>query len=147
LKQTVSEAVTQVQSTYESALNFHETLNSLAADETFDIGLYRPILITNGERLASVKGKVGQFQVEFNRVSDELGKIMRDIDEECAKRSPRLGGARPEFFRKWPMQVLSSLRRRGSPERSAPVYEAWIKMLFATNRLVYDVVIASDLVI
>ncbi len=147
LKQMVGEAMTQVQSTYESALNFHETLNSVVSDEDFDVGLYRPILSANDKRLANVKGKIEKFQDEFNKVTDELGKVMREVNEEYSKRSSRLEQARLGLFSELSLRVLSSFSLRGASARHTPVYEAGIKLLFATNRLVYDVVIGSDLVI
>jgi hypothetical protein len=146
VKQAVSKAMGQVKSTHESALNFHEALNSLVSDVAFDVGLYRPILITNGARLAGVKGKIEEFQAEFDRVSKMIDKITRDLSEEHAKRSSSPEPARLGFFRRGSSQVLSSFRR-GAPARRSPPYEAGIKLLFATNRMVYDVAIASDLVI
>jgi len=146
LKETVGKSITQVRSTYESALNFHEALSSLVSDEGFDIGLYKPILSTNGKHLEDVKGKIDEFQAEFGRVADELGTVMQAVEMESSKRSSRLK-VRQGLFKGFQSRVLSLIRGTGAQPPHAPVYEAGIKLLFTTNRLVYDVVIASDLVI
>ncbi len=146
LKQIVGEAMVQLQSTYESALNFRETLNSLMSDEVFDIGLYKPILSTNDKRLANLRNRIEKFHDEFNRVTDELEKVMHGVNEEYSKRLSGLEKAKLGLFRKLALQFLPSFRGTRASARQAPVYEAGIKLLFATYRLAYDVVIASDLV-
>jgi len=146
VNEAVKDAMGQVQSTYMSAQNFHEALNSLVSDVAFDVGLYRPILVTNGTRLASAKGRIEQFTAEFERVYEILDEISRDIEEEQSKRSSTPEADSHGFFASASSRVLSSFRREDSARRS-PTYEAGIKLLFATSRMVYDIVIASDLVI
>jgi hypothetical protein len=147
LRQTVDEAITRITSTYESAINFHEMLNSLVSEETFDVGLYEPILRTNDKRLTNVKNKIKKFQDEFNRVSDELGALMSEINEEYSRRTSKLGLSKLGFSRTFPVGFLLSLRYRFTPRRYTPAYEAGVKLLFTTARLVYDAIIGSDIVI
>ncbi len=147
LRQTVVDAIARIRSTYESARNFHEALHSLVGDETFDVGLYKPIVSTNDLRLARVTNKIEKFQDEFDRVSVELGTVMVEVNTECSRRLSILRLSKLRVLRKLPRGVLSSLRNRGGARRRTPLYEAGVKLLFATSRLVYDVVIGSDIVI
>jgi hypothetical protein len=147
LRQTVNEAIMRITSTYESATNFHEMLTSLVDDESFDIGLYEPILRTNDNRLATVKDKVKRFKDEFNRVSDELRDVTVEINGEYSKRKSMPGSSKLGLLRMLPVRVLLSFRYRFATRRNTPTYEAGVKILFTTTRLVYDTIIGSDIVI
>ncbi len=146
LKETLDEAIARIGGTYESATNFQETLNSLVTDETFDVGLYRPILRTNEKRLVSARIKIEKFHGEYNRMIKELDRIVSEVGKEYLSRASKPGLSNQRVLRNSALRVLSFFHLRSSAGRGTPAYDAGVKLLFATARLVYDVVIASDIV-
>jgi putative peptide zinc metalloprotease protein len=146
LTKTVEDAVTKVESTYESAVNFHETLDSLVSDEAFDVGLYKPILSTNGRHLEGVREDIAKFRTEFARVSKRLAVLAAGVREEQAGRASR-SSPRQSLFTRLLDAARSSRLARGSGRNRTLAYDAEIKLMFATSRLVYGVVIGSDIVL
>ena len=141
----VEEAVSKVESTYQSALNFHETLETLVSDETFDVGLYRPILSINGRQLEGVNDKIGSFQSEFGKISKKLATVAADIRDEQAKRTSTSSPKR-SWLREVAQAVKWSILAGRSSVRTTS-YDAEIKQMFATARLVYGVVVAGDIIL
>ncbi|HXW37584.1 MAG TPA: M50 family metallopeptidase [Nitrososphaerales archaeon] len=143
LVKTVEDAMVRVESTFESAMNFHETLDMLVSDEIFDIGLYKPILSANGAHLHGVKEEIEEFRVEFGKISKRLAtsaEIIRGEASRRAKESPQRAGWSGRLF------SISPLFSRGNRNRSAS-YDAQVKLMFATSRLVYGVVVGSDVIL
>src|SRR5262249_29165755 len=89
LSDAVEEAIGKVESTYESATNFHDTLDSLVSDETFDVGLYKPIMSANGKHLEGIGEKLSDFRTEFGRVSKRMASLAEDVKEEQTERAAR----------------------------------------------------------
>jgi hypothetical protein len=141
----VEEAVTKVGSTYESAVNFHETLEMLVSDESFDVGLYKPILSVNGKQLEGVTDKIASFHSEFGKISKRLVGLSADVVEEKARRKSEQS-AKGSWFED-AVEALKRPRLPGKTPAHAPAYDAEIKQMFATARLVFGVVVASDLVL
>lgn len=146
LTKTVEDAITKVESTYESAVNFHETLDSLVSDEAFDVGLYKPILSTNGRHLEGVREDIASFRTEFARVSKRLAVLATEVREEQAGRAS-VSSSRQSLFKRLLEEAGSSRLARGSSRSRALAYDAEIKLMFATSRLVYGVVIGSNIVL
>jgi Coenzyme PQQ synthesis protein D (PqqD) len=148
LRKVVDESLVRIRSAYQSAKNFHESLNSLLTQQNFDVGLYRPILRANEEHLSGLKEKIQTFQDEFERVSDQLGKMSVAINEQYMKRTASLDVSKQEN----PPSFLNTLFdvlpfHANKDKQRTPVYDAGVKLLFASSRLIYDVVVASDIVI
>ena len=145
LRKMVDGAVSRIRSAYQSARNFHESLVSLLEEQNFDVGLYEPILKTNEEHLASVSEKINNFQEEFTNVFDQLGKMVVAVNEQHSKRVPE---SKPS--KRWakflPLGIID-IRPRTQERRYSSLYYAQVKLLFATTRLLYGVVIGSDIVI
>ena len=146
LTKTVEEGMTKVESTYESATNFHETLGSLVSDESYDVGLYRPILSTNGKHLEGVRERVKDFQAEFAKVSKKLAASKEVIDGEYSRRASGATSPRRQGLRKLVAGFIPKWIRAG-PVRRTPLHDAQVKLMFATSRLVYGVVVASDVIL
>jgi len=143
LMNMVNDAMSKIESTYESAVNFHETLDSLVSDETFDVGLYRPIMSSNSSHLEGVRDKLGNFRTEFEKVSKRLAALAPDVREERSRRA----SSNRSWFEVFTESVRSSRLIGGSSRQRTPAYDAEIKQMFATSRLAYGVVIASDIIL
>ena len=146
LTKTVEGAISKIESTYESAINFNDSLDSLVSDETFDIGLYKPIMSSNSRHLEGVRDKFENFRSEFERVSKRLDGLGPEVREELARRASGPKSLKGRF-RGLLEAVRSSRLIGGSASRRTPAYDAEVKQMFATSRLVYGVVIASDIIL
>jgi hypothetical protein len=146
LTKLVDDAMAKIESTYESAVNFHETLDSLVSDETFDVGLYRPIMSTNSRHLEGVREKFESFRTEFGRVSKRIATLAAEAREELARRA---SGAPSDksLFSRFLEEARSSRLIGGASKDRSPAYDAEVKQMFATSRLVYGVVITSDIIL
>jgi len=144
VREMVGVAESKVGSTYESALNFHETLGYLVNDEAFDIGLYKPILNANARRLEIVKDRIEKFRGEFERVSKKLGSDAVIVAEEGTRRASGPTQSKQGWSNRL-LGVFPSIFNKGALDSRPPAYEAEIKLMFATTRLVYDVVACSDI--
>ena len=144
LRNLVEESLTKVSSTYESAVNFHETLENLIEDEGFDVGLYNPILRANQDRLEGVKEQIDRFQREWARTFDKFSKTEATVTEEIVKRASKVTVAQ-----KSPGLNFNSIMTWFRPSRivrSSP-FEGEVRLMYSSNRLVYDVIAASDMVL
>ena len=147
MAETVGEAISKVRSTCQSAMNFHQTLVSLVSDEAFDIGLYKPILSTNEARLDSMQGEIDSFQDEFEKVSGKLGRARDEVTEERSRRASGSVPSKRNLLRRLRSGVSSSVQTTDSQGRHSSAYETEVKLMFAVSRLVYGVVMASDIVL
>ena len=143
LTKAVDDAMSKMESTYESAVNFNETLDSLVSDEVFDVGLYKPIMSANGRHLEGFNDKFANFKAEFGRVSKRLAALSPEVEEELANRRTQ--------SKSWTKNVLEAVRSTalvgGSSKHRSPAFDSEVKQLFAASRLVYGVVIASDIIL
>ncbi len=144
LAKRVEDSMSKIESTYQSAVNFHETLDSLVGDGTFDIGLYKPIMSTNAKHLEGVQDKFENFGSEFRKVSKRLAALGAEVREEKAKRASKPVSVRSKL--RDLLERAVPLRLRSSRDRS-PAYDAEVRQMFAISRLVYGVVLASDIVL
>jgi Asp-tRNA(Asn)/Glu-tRNA(Gln) amidotransferase C subunit len=142
----VNGAVSRIEGTRESAMNFHETLVSMVSDETFEIGLYEPILSANEKHLGMVENEVKEFKEEFRRIAKEVAATAASITDECSRRASAKGASGPNEFRGIRKLVATWLQVGGQKPRSS-VYDEQVRLMFATARLVYGVVEGSDIVI
>lgn len=144
LARMVEDAIPKIDSTYQSALNFHETLKTLVSDEAFDVGLYKPILNANEKHLAGFKEKVELFHGEF-------GKVSRQIDEDATIVRERAGksSASPAVEKNFLAGLAETFRIwvRGGGSSRNPTFDGEVRFLFAAARMVYDVVMESDIVL
>ena len=143
LSKAVENAISKIESTYESAVNFHETLDTLVSDEVFDVGLYKPIIAANGRHLEGFRVRFENFRSEFGRVSKRLAALAPDVHEELTQRK--------SASKSWSGRLLERIRESrlasGPSRRRTPAYDAEVKQMFATSRLVYGVVIVSDIIL
>src|SRR5487761_1093302 len=143
LRKAVDESLLRIRSAYQSAKNFHESLVSLLDEQNFDVGLYKPILTSDDEHLAGVKEKIDKFQQEYEKALDQLEKTGLNVGEQSAKRATESGRKEGEF----PPAAGFDILRRIRGKQYSQAYYSEVKLLFVTARLLYSVVIASDLVI
>lgn len=143
---TVTEALTRIESTFESASNFHESLENLVVDESFDVGLYKPILTANGQHLKGVKEKIEEFTDEFEWVSKRLTASKTEIGEERSERVSKASSSKQNLFRRL-QGTFQSLWGDHGEKNHTQVYDTQIKLIFATTRLVYGIVIGSDVIL
>jgi len=122
LTKIVEEGMTKVESTYESAMNFHETLCSLVSDETYDVGLYRPILRTNGKHLEGVRDRAKEFQTEFSKVSKKLAASKEVIDGEYSRRASEAKSPRRQGLRKF-VAGFPPLKWIGAGQAGTPLHD------------------------
>jgi hypothetical protein len=141
----VEEAKTKVGSTYESALNFHETLEALVGEEVFDVGLYKPVISVNGRQLKGIRDKIGDFDSEFRRVSKRLANLAVDVKEEKTRRASESAGSQSRL--REIVEEVKGSRWMGKRSLHSPAYDAEIEQMFATARLVFGVVVASDMIL
>jgi hypothetical protein len=146
LTQTVENAVPKIESTYESALNFHETLESLVSDEAFDIGLYNPILHANARHLEGMKEMMEQFRSEFEKASRKIAGDAIMIREERSRRSSEASSTKKNWFRGLAATLRSWKWVGGSWYRTS-AFDAEVRFMFTMARLVYRVTLASDIVL
>ncbi len=144
LAKAVEEAMTKIESAYESAVNFHETLDSLVNDEVFDVGLYKPIMSANGRQLEGFRDRFENFRIEFGRVSKRLATLAPDVREELAGRAK--SSTDKSLSRRLAETVLTS-RLAGGSKVNNPAFDAEVKQMFATSRLVYGVVLVSGIIV
>ena len=139
----VLEAVVKIESTSESSVNFHEMLEGLVTDGSFDVGLYRPILAANAEHLKGVKERIDEFRDEFEWVSKRLETSGEEIKAEAAARA-----ADPLSKKSSLQRLLGSVSRLwgGESREMTQVYDTEIRLVFATTRLVYGIVLGSDVI-
>jgi hypothetical protein len=149
VRTTMIGAIARIRGSYQSAKNFHEALTILLEDQNFDIGLYKPILLTNQEHLKILNDKVVMFEEEFERAFDQIAKSSSILEEQLAKRT----NSEPE---KWPTASSSSPRSIfekinilifNDEEKKSEIYYGEIKRLFGLVRLLYPIIIESDVVI
>jgi len=146
LIETVDGAISRIRGTYESATNFHETLLSLVSDETFEIGLYKPILSANEIQLRTAEDRIKEFEEEFRRISKELLASSASVTEECSRRgSTRATTGRDEL--RSVRRFIASLFHGGGQRTHSLVFDEQVRLMFATTRLVYGVVEGSDIVV
>jgi hypothetical protein len=142
LRGIVIEALGRIRSSYQSASNFHESLKILLEDQSFDIGLYKPIILTDEEHLKLVKDKIGMFEEEFEEALDSLLKTESIVNEQLLKKSSDS---------KEPVSTLARLETifkiGQQQQRYSEAYYGEIKRWFAIVRLVYPVVLESAVVI
>jgi hypothetical protein len=139
----VENAIPKIETTYESALNFHETLDTLVSDETFDIGLYNPILRANAKHLEGVKGRIELFGSEFEKARKRIAADAAVVREERSRRlsealstkKGRLGGL---------VAKVHSWEWAGGPSSTLG---SEVKLMFTASRLVYSVAMGSDIIL
>ncbi len=135
-----TEAAARIASTYESAANFHEGLVSLMDVETYDIGLYKPVLDANARRLEGVGEMLKQFRTELSRLSKRASAGRELLEEERRIReqapAPRGGLVRG---------LLKSITGSGRRGESTAAYETQVRLALATLRLLYQVVAFGDI--
>jgi hypothetical protein len=142
----VENTVPKIESTYESALNFHETLETLVSDETFDIGLYNPILRANTKHLEGVKERIELFRSEFEKASKRLAADAAALQEE---RSRRLANAL-STKKGWLERFVERERLRwwaGSHSGPSSTFDSEARLVYTTARLVYGVATGSDIIL
>jgi hypothetical protein len=149
LRNDVIEAISRIRSSYLSANNFHEALAALLEDQNFDIGLYKPILLTNQEHLKILNDKIIMFEEEFERGFDQLSKTSAMLSEQLAKT-----GAEPKETASSSSSSSLSLEKLKlllpflkTRDKYSPSYYGEVKRLFALVRLLYPVVLESAVVI
>jgi hypothetical protein len=140
----VLEAVGKIESTTESSMNFHEMLEGLVTDGSFDVGLYKPILAANEEHLKGVKEKIGEFKDEFEWVSKRLAASKEEITTESASRAS-VSPPGQNWFRR--LRSGASRLWSGESRDRTQAYDTEIKLIFATTRLVYGIVLGSDVIV
>lgn len=145
LAKTVEEAIPKIESTLESAKNFHETLTSLVQDETFDIGLYKPILNVNGKHLEGVEDKIKKFKDEFGKAYKKLTASAVEIREERDRRTAARTAEKQSRVRTVGQRV-ASLKWVSAGQTHTPTFDAQVRLHFAASRLVYGVVLSSDVI-
>jgi len=145
LSRIVVEAIGKVESTFESAKNFHDSLGSLVTDESFDIGLFKPILTVNGEHLEGVGDRISMFRDEFARISKGLAASRAEVVEEYSRRASKPYPSNRNPLGKFLGRLSSTWSGRTRRGRTQ-VYDSEIKLIFAITRLVYGVIIASDVI-
>jgi hypothetical protein len=143
LSKIVGEGLTKAENTLATAVNFHDTLDSLVSDQTFDIGLYKPLIGANGKHLKDLGAKIEEFRDEFARVSKKLAGSTAVIGEEHSRRAAMASPAN--------ISRVRSLWLKAAPWRwvtassvHSPTFDSQVKLIFATTRLVYPMVVASD---
>lgn len=142
LKASVEDAKAKISATYGSAANFHETLGSLVEDEGFDIGLYSPILHANESRLKGVLEALDSFGKEFSKAMDRFEKATQIVDEELLSRREAGGSPRKGLSD----TVQGAISRIGGQRRAkSTAFTGEVKMLYAINRSLHDVIAASDI--
>jgi hypothetical protein len=146
LAQTVENAMPRIESTYESALNFHETLETLVSDEAFDIGLYNPILHANARHLEGMKEKIEQFRSEFEKASRRIASDAAVIREERSRRASEASSTKKSWFRGLEGTVRSWGWAGGSWYRTF-AFDAEVRFMFTVARLVYGVTLGSDIIL
>ena len=142
---TVNEAIGKVESTFETASNFHEMLADLVTDQSFDVGLYKPLLAANEEHLKGVREKIGEFRKEWEWVAKRLVATRDVVVKENDRRATELASRRTLAARV--SRSISSLWSNEVARGRTQAYDAEAKLLFATTRLVYGIVIGSDVVL
>jgi hypothetical protein len=143
LHKAVEESMTKIESTYQSALNFHETLQSLVVDEGFDVGLYNPILNANQKRLEGVREGLNALAKEWSRSYEKFRKTAEATEEEASRRASQQAQEKTSLGTGFRSAVAGL---RGRKPRSQP-FEAEVKLMYSAARLMYDVVAASDVVL
>jgi hypothetical protein len=137
LRKSADEAITRIRSAYRSAKNFHESLVSLLDEQNFDIGMYKPILESNDQQLDGVNDKIDKFEQEYIRAFDRLGEISTIVHEQLSKTTVETR----------PPKTFLGIHIKFREQSYSPVYYGQVKLLFAMTRLLYTVVIGSDVVI
>lgn len=144
LAETVEQILPKIESTYESAKNFHEELRSMVAGEEFDVGLYKPILRSNERHLEGFEGKIEGFQSEFRKVSKRMAADADVVKEENSRRRSEASLAKASTM----SRLIEGFRRAvGSSAPRSSTFDAEIKLMFATTRLVYGVTVGSDVIL
>jgi hypothetical protein len=144
LRNALVDSIARIRSSYQSAKNFHESLTILLGDLNFDVGLYKPILFTNQEHLKTVDDRITMFEGEFERAFDQLSKSRTILSEQLAKRTgtPQSSpSSSSSIFKK-----INFLIFRRERKYSATYYEE-VRRMFGLVRLLYPVVLESDVVI
>ncbi len=131
-------AVASLESTYGSASNFHESLVSLMDVETYEVGLYKPILDANERRLGRFAARLKEFKAEQSKVSKRVSAAREALDAAMEGES-RPGSRRPRGV----AAVLESVREAAG-RRATPGYEAQLRLLIATARLLYPIVACGE---
>jgi len=139
LQKAATDGTAKIMSTYQSATNFHEALQSLVTDEVFEVGLFMPILNANRKRLEGLGEALDLFEKEWAKTYDRFARSKGIVEEEISKRRTKPGAAREGTL---PRAIL---RFRGA-KPATPAFEREIKLMYTAGRLVYDVISASDLV-
>jgi hypothetical protein len=146
LAKAADESTARLTSTFESANNFHDALASLVEDEAFDIGLYHPILNANGKLLSGVNERIKDFQTEVSRIRKVLGSSAEEVRAESSRRSSEASSLARNPLRSIIGSLSGRLSKRASSKRS-PVFDSEVKLMFATTRLLLEVVVGSDIIL
>jgi hypothetical protein len=146
LMQTVENAMPKIESTYESALNFHETLETLMSNEVFDIGLYNPILHANAMHLEGLKEKMEKFRSEFEKASRRIAANTAVVREEHSRRVSEASSTKKDQFEVFAAGVRSWGWVGGSRNHTS-AFDAEVRFMFTTARLVYSITLGSDIIL
>lgn len=140
----VAHALEQIEGTYESSANFHEMLQGLVADQSVDVGLYRPILAANEEHLKGVKVRLDEFRKEFDWATKRISASKDIIGEERTRRAKE-----PQAGRSWWKRSYEAVSGSGDGggRGRRPAFDSEIKLSFATARMAYGVVVGSDVIL
>ncbi len=142
MTKTVESSLGKLESTYESAKNFHEMLDSLVSDEAFDVGLYTPILSSNARHLEGVRDRLEDFRSEFGRVSKKLEDHAAEIEEERSRRAAEGDSGKKE--RRGIADGVASRLLGNASRGNTPGFGSEVRLIFAVTRLTYGVVAGSD---
>ena len=145
LNGTVDGAIGKLESTFESAKNFHEMLTGLVTDQSFDVGLYKPLLTANEEHLKGVKEKIESFRQEWEWVAERLEAARDVVMKEDNRRASESSIRRTPTVRL--PRLISSLWRHEAARGRTRVYDTETNLLFATTRLAYGIVFGSDVIL
>jgi hypothetical protein len=146
LVNTARKAMTRARSTYETASNFHEMMDSLLGGESFDVGLYRPILASNERHLEGVKERLDGFEEELERISKRFASFYGVVFEEYSKRISDVEPVKSWWGRlgEW----ITPTKWFGGPSKTRNVdFDAQVQMMYAAYRLMYGVVVGSDIIL
>ena len=146
LSKAAEGSLTSLEGTYESAKSFHELLSSLVSDETFDIGLYKPILSANSKHLEGITDQIREFQIEFGKVRKALDTSAAEVVAEYSRRTSSVSASKKNPFGRAGRLVWARLSGDGNRTRT-PAFDRQVKLMLAASRFLYDVVIGGDAIL
>jgi len=139
LQKAVADGAAKIMSTYQSAKNFYDALQSLVTDEGFEVGLFLPILNANQKRLEGLGETLDRSEEEWAKTYDRFVRSKGIVEEEISRRKAEPGSGKGRSF----SRALAKFR---GDRPVTPAFEREVKQMYSAGRLVYDIISASDLV-